>query len=279
MSEGYGIVYVVATPIGNLQDMSERAISVLETVDVIACEDTRRCRKLLSAFSIHAKKLVSLHEHNEEKMTARVLEVLSDGNDVALVSDAGTPLICDPGFDLIRALWERKIRVIPIPGPSAITATLSLSPLSAHDVRFAGFIPARARARESRLRQLLIDGTPLLFFETARRLSATLGALCKLEANRRQIFVARELTKVHESLYFGRVEELFDEIANNQPVRGEIVCLLGGTAKTSRMDVDSTLQILLGELPPTQAARLASRITGETRARVYNRALALMSQG
>ena len=259
--------------------MSERAISVLKTVDVIACEDTRRCRKLLSAFSIRAKKLVSLHEHNEEKMTARVLELLSEGNDVALVSDAGTPLICDPGFDLIRALWERKIRVIPIPGPSAITATLSLSPLSAHDVRFAGFIPARARARESRLRQLLIDGTPVLFFETARRLSATLGALCKLEANRRQILIARELTKVHESLYFGRVEELFDEIANNKPVRGEIVCLLGGTAKTSRMDVDSTLQILLGELPPTQAARLASRITGETRARVYNRALVLMNQG
>ena len=279
MSEGYGIVYVVATPIGNLQDMSERAISVLQTVDAIACEDTRRCRKLLSALSIPATNLISLHEHNEKRMTVRVLDLLSEGNDVALVSDAGTPLICDPGFDLVRSLWERKVRVIPIPGPSAITAALSVSPLSAHDVRFVGFIPARARARDSRLRQLLIDGSPILFFETARRISATLDALCKLEANRRQIFIARELTKVHETLYFGRVEEVIDEIANKKPVRGEMVCLLGGMVKTSRMDVDSTLQILLGELPPTQAARLTSRITGERRALVYKRALALSNQG
>jgi 16S rRNA (cytidine1402-2'-O)-methyltransferase len=279
MKERYGILYVVATPIGNLHDMSERAISVLENVDVIACEDTRRCRKLLSAFNIQATNLISLHEHNEENVTSRVLDLIAEGRDVALVSDAGTPLICDPGFDLIRALWKRKFHVIPVPGPSAITTILSVAPIPNHDFRFAGFIPARARAREDRLKQLLIDGSSVLFFETARRLSNTLDALCKLEANRRQIFIARELTKIHESLYFGSVEGVRDEIASNEQVRGEIVCLLGGTTKVLRADVDLTLQILLAELAPTQAARLAAKITGETRARAYNRALVLSSNG
>ena len=259
--------------------MSERAISVLESVDVIACEDTRRCRKLLSAFDIQATNLISLHEHNEENMTSRVLDLIAEGRDVALVSDAGTPLICDPGFDLIRELWKRKLHVVPVPGPSAITTILSVAPIPNHDFRFAGFIPARARAREDRLKQLLIDGGSVLFFETARRLSNTLDALCKLEANRRQIFVARELTKIHESLYFGSVEGVRDEIASNEQVRGEIVCLLGGTTKVLRADVDSTLQILLAELAPTQAARLAAKITGETRARAYKRALVLTSNG
>ena len=259
--------------------MSERAISVLENVDVIACEDTRRCRKLLSAFNIQATNLISLHEHNEENVTSRVLDLIAEGRDVALVSDAGTPLICDPGFDLIRALWKRKFHVIPVPGPSAITTILSVAPIPNHDFRFAGFIPARARAREDRLKQLLIDGSSVLFFETARRLSNTLDALCKLEANRRQIFIARELTKIHESLYFGSVEDVRDEIASNEQVRGEIVCLLGGTTKVLRADVDSTLQILLAELAPTQAARLAAKITGETRARAYKRALVLTSNG
>lgn len=278
MNKEYGTLYVVATPIGNLHDISERAISVLENVDVIACEDTRRSRKLLSALNIQSSNLISLHEHNEEKVTARVLAVLNEGCDVALVSDAGTPLICDPGFELIRTLWKQKLRVIPVPGPSAITTILSVSPIPTHDFRFAGFIPARAKSRENRLKKLLNDGSPILFFETARRISNTLDALCKLEANRRQIFVARELTKIHESLYFGSVEGVRDEIASSEHVRGEIVCLLGGAAPI-RPDVDSTLQILLAELAPAQAARLAAKITGETRASAYNKALALASNG
>jgi len=279
MREGYGMVYVVATPIGNLHDVSERAISVLANVDIIACEDTRRCRKLLTAFNIQATNLISLHDHNEEKMTARVIDLIGEGNDVALVSDAGTPLICDPGFDLIRALWKQNLRVVPIPGPSAITTILSVAPIPTHDFRFVGFIPARVGARKARLKRLLIDGSPILFFETARRLSSTLEALCQLEANERQIIVARELTKIHESLYFGSVEDVRNEIAMKDRVRGEIVCFLGGAAKAVATNVDSMLQILLAELAPTQAARLAAKITGETRARAYSRALVLANEG
>ncbi len=279
MREGYGMVYVVATPIGNLHDVSERAISVLANVDIIACEDTRRCRKLLTAFNIQATNLISLHDHNEEKMTARVIDLIGEGNDVALVSDAGTPLICDPGFDLIRALWKQNLRVVPIPGPSAITTILSVAPIPTNDFRFVGFIPALVGARKARLKQLLIDGSPILFFETARRLSSTLEALCQLEANERQIIVARELTKIHESLYFGSVEDVRNEIAMKDRVRGEIVCFLGGAAKAVATNVDSMLQILLAELAPTQAARLAAKITGETRARAYSRALVLANEG
>ena len=155
MKERYGILYVVATPIGNLHDMSERAISVLEHVDVIACEDTRRCRKLLSAFNIQATNLISLHEHNEENVSSRVLDLIAEGRNIALVSDAGTPLICDPGFNLIRALWKQKLRVIPVPGPSAITTILSVAPIPNHDFRFVGFIPARARARGAAVARVL----------------------------------------------------------------------------------------------------------------------------
>ncbi len=211
-------------------------------------------------------------------MTERVIELIRQGNDIALVSDAGTPLICDPGFVLIRALWERDLRVIPVPGPSAITTILSVSPIPTHDFRFVGFIPARVSARNDRLRQLLMDGGPILFFETARRIASTLEALCELEASQRQIVVARELTKIHESFYFGSVEEVRNEIETNERLRGEIVCFLGAAAKAVATNVDSTLQILLAELPPTQAARLAAKISGETRARAYSRALVLASE-
>jgi 16S rRNA (cytidine1402-2'-O)-methyltransferase len=215
-----GTLYLVATPIGNLEDITLRALRVLREADLIACEDTRHTRKLLAHYDI-AKPTVSYHEHNERERAADLIEKLESGLDVALVSDAGTPLVSDPGFRLVHDSIEQGIQVVPIPGPSALIAALSASGLATSEFTFAGFLPARRHARRARLAALAPIHSTLVFYEAPHRIKETLADARDLLGNRRCV-VARELTKLHEEFIRGTLSEI--ELPET---RGEIVLLVG----------------------------------------------------
>lgn len=223
-----GTLYLVATPIGNLEDITLRALRVLSQVDLVASEDTRRTRQLLTHYRLH-KPLVSFHEHNEARRTPELLERLTRGECVALVSDAGTPLISDPGQRLVQACRAQGIPVVPIPGPSAPVAALVASGLDTTEFLFIGFLPARARQRQQRLQALLREPRTVICFEAPHRLQATLRELATLAGERRAV-IARELTKLHEEFVIGTVRELADRFAQ-QPPRGEVTLLLEGAPK------------------------------------------------
>lgn len=218
-----GTLYLVATPIGNLADITLRAIDVLKRVALIACEDTRHTRKLLQHYGI-ATKSVSYHEHNEQQRASELIDVLKRGDDVAVVSDAGTPAISDPGFRLVRAAIENEIDVVPVPGPSALISALTAAGLPTDEFFFGGFLPARANARRARLTELRgVPGT-LVFYEAPHRVSETLKDAYEMLGEREAV-VARELTKLHEEIRRGRLSELAEHYATEEP-RGEIVLLI-----------------------------------------------------
>ena len=222
-----GCLYVVATPIGNLGDMAERAVEVLRSVDAIASEDTRRTRKLLAHFGIRTP-LVSYHDHNEERVARSLVERLERGQSVALVSDAGTPLVSDPGYRLVAMAVERDVRVSAVPGPCAAVAALSVSGLPPQPFHFLGFLPRRAGARKRRLEELAgLRGT-LVFYESPHRVQAALADMSDVLGDRRAV-LARELTKVHEEILRGTLATLARAAADSPP-RGEIVVLVGGAA-------------------------------------------------
>ena len=268
-SRSTGTLYVVATPIGNLEDLTVRAANVLRAVETVACEDTRRCRVLLRHIDASPAELLSLHDQNEAPAARRVLRRLSRGTDVALVSDAGTPRLSDPGFELVRAAHDAGITVSPVPGPSALTAALSASPLPAAPCTFEGFLPARKGARRQALTKLLQRPETTVFFEAPHRLAAALADLEDLGAGERQITVCREMTKVFETIVHGPVAAALTHIG---PLRGEFVCVLEGAREPPPSDGAALLELLLEELPPGRAARLAARATGESRAALYRRA-------
>ena len=246
-----GTLYIVATPIGNLEDITQRALRVLGEVDVVACEDTRRTRVLLNHFGIKTKT-ISYHEHNERERAEQICKLLVSGKNVALVSDAGTPLINDPGFRLTNAAIELSLPVIPIPGPTAFVNALVASGLPSEQFFFAGFLPARANARRARLEELIAIPATLVFYEAPHRIAATLGDALDVFGNR-PAAVARELTKIHEEIARGSLRELIQRFSTGSlAARGEMVLVISGAA----VDEASTT----GETEPA-SRRLIERVS------------------
>jgi 16S rRNA (cytidine1402-2'-O)-methyltransferase len=273
-----GILYIVATPIGHLGDMTARALEVLGQVDVVAAEDTRRSGQLLRHFGI-ATPCLSLHDHNERELTPRLIERLRRGDAVALVSDAGTPLISDPGFHLVRAAHDAGIRVVPVPGPSALVAALSVSGLPSDRFVFEGFLPARAAPRRERLEQLRDEVRTLVFYEAPHRALATLAAMVDVFGAEREAACAREITKLHETIMRDTLGGLLDR-AQRDPMqqKGEIVIAIHGadsSAAVDEADACRMLGILLEELPLKQAAALAAKLSGVGKNRLYELGLTL----
>lgn len=272
-----GTLFVVATPIGNLDDITLRAVDILKSVAIVAAEDTRRSGVLLAHIGARPERLLSLHDHNEGNRSEQLLDLLQRGNDVALISDAGTPLISDPGFELVRRVRGEGIRVVPIPGPSSVTAALSASPLPIERFFFEGFLPSRSVARRKRLRELAASSVAVVFFEAARRLRETLGDLVEIVDSRRQILLAKELTKLHERIEYGGVVELLVRLDDGEFFEhGEFVCVLAPSSdEVSVQDatVTSLMDALCDELSPAQAARIAAKVTRRPRSELYDYAV------
>lgn len=271
-----GTLYVVATPIGNRGDLSPRAARVLASVDVVAAEDTRHTGRLLRDLGIHAD-LISVHEHNEQARVPGLIQRLTAGADVALVSDAGTPGISDPGYRLVAAAHAAACRVISVAGPSAAIAALAGSGQPPDRFVFEGFLPARARARRQRLRTLAAESRTLVFYEATRRLEATLADMIAALGETRSATLARELSKQHETLGRGTLKELRAWVAADADQRrGEAVVVVAGAPDPetpAAASLDTVLAALLPELPPSRAAAAAARLTGVRRRDAYQAAL------
>ena len=270
-------LYLVFTPIGNLEDITLRALRVLREVDLIAAEDTRRTGKLLAHFDIHTP-MISLHEHNESARIQNILSRLAAGESVAVVSDAGAPLVSDPGFQLVRAAIEKGFQPVPIPGPSALLAALTASGLPADRFTFLGFPPRKASARTALLQTLKDRPETLIFYESPRRLSTLLADIARELGPHRPVVIARELTKLHEDFWRGRAEDAVAAFA--EAPKGEIVVLVGGAAAEATPAawpaVDEALAgLLAGGLSLSDSARLLAELTGLPRRKLYQRALTL----
>ena len=276
-----GTLFVVATPIGNLGDLSGRAREVLARADLLLAEDTRHTRQLLSACGVERPtgSIESLHEHNEAARAARIVERLRGGESVALVSDAGTPLVSDPGAVLLREAAAAGVPVVAVPGPCAAIAALSIAALPAARFAFEGFLPAKSSARRRALEPLAAEPRTLVFYEAPHRLAESLADLAAVMGESRPAAVARELTKRHETVYRGTLATLLRSCAADADMaRGEIVIVVqGNEAESARDTADAgrLLRILLQELPAAQAAKLAAQITGMPRRELYEQALAL----
>ena len=274
-----GTLYIVATPIGNLEDLGRRAQRILSEVDLILAEDTRHSRKLLSSFNIRTA-LQAFHENNEERMTAQVISRLAGGCDIALVADAGTPLISDPGFKLVRQAHEENIPVCPVPGPAALTAALSAAGIAPGRFLFEGFAPARAEARRRHLQTLADAGRTMVFYEAPHRIKAFLADASSIFGADRKATVARELTKKFETIRHGTLGELI-EWMNGDPdqCRGEFVVIVAGAGaeagKTGRSELTATLKVLLKSLTLKQSVQIAAELTGGSRNEIYDLAVSL----
>lgn len=272
-------LYLVATPIGNLSDISLRALEVLSAADILACEDTRVTRVLLQRYGIH-RRMTAYHEHNAEEAGPRLLAALEEGKSVALASDAGTPLVSDPGFRLVRAAQEMDSRVVPIPGPSAVLAALTVSGLPTDAFLFAGFLPSKAGQRRSRLEALAATPATLVFFESPRRLSESLKTMAET-LGARQAVVARELTKAFEEVRRGSLSELAAHYQAAGAPKGEVVVCIGPpeAAAPDAEDTDRLLLALSQELSASKAAGEAARMTGGKKSDLYRRLLTLKAEG
>jgi len=275
MSEG--ILYVVATPIGNRDDMTVRAVKVLGEVDLIAAEDTRHSRPLLRHYGI-ATPLMALHEHNEQAVMSRLLARLEAGERLALISDAGTPLISDPGFPLVREAIRQRIRVVPIPGVSALICALSAAGLPVDRFLFAGFPPRHSAQRRHWLAELASVQATLVFYESGHRILDSLRDIREVLGPGRRLVIGRELTKLHETFLRGGVEELLARVSRDDEQRkGEFVFLVAADESPTGPDItlksEEIIKILADELSVKQAAALAARITGQKKNDLYQRIL------
>ena len=271
-----GTLYLVATPIGNLADITHRALQVLKDVELIACEDTRHTRKLLQHYGV-TTKTVSYHEHNEQQRAAELIDLLRQGSDVAVVSDAGTPSISDPGFRLVRAAIENEIAVVPVPGPSALISALIAAGLPTDEFFFAGFLPAKSNARRARLNELRSVPGTLIFYEAPHRLAATLKDAYEILGEREAV-VARELTKLHEEIRRGRLSQLTADYTEKTDVRGEIVVLIDRTVIGETVTSDQSVAALVNQfeqegLDHRAALKKAARELRLSRAEAYRKLL------
>jgi 16S rRNA (cytidine1402-2'-O)-methyltransferase len=272
-----GTLYLVATPIGNLADITERAITVLSEVDIIAAEDTRHSQKLLSSYGIKTK-LISCHEHNEERITPRMLAELESGSSIALISDAGTPLISDPGYRLLACAYDKNLKVVPIPGVCAAIAALSVAGLATDRFAFEGFPPAKHGTRVHFFERLAEEARTMIFYVSCHRIVETLKDMKTIFGGQRRITFAREITKTYETIRRMQLSDLITwvETDNNQR-KGEIVLVLEGKVLQDKnsTEFDSCLTVLLAELPLKQSVSLAAKITGANKNDIYRRALEL----
>jgi len=274
-----GRLAVISTPIGNLGDLSPRARDELAAAELVAAEDTRRTGQLLTTLGL-SRPLVSLHEHNERERIDELLEKLRAGARIALVSDAGTPLLSDPGFELVRRVSQEGMSVVAVPGPSAITAALSIAGLPTERFSFEGFLPARLGERRARVAELAPETRTLVFFEAPHRIAESLEDMAAGFGAARRAAVARELTKVFETVYRGTLADLAAQARSDSNfTRGEITVVVEGAAPATEAApaaaLDATLTVLLSELAPSKAAALAARLTGAKRNDAYARALEL----
>lgn len=270
-----GVLYVVATPIGNLADASARGLEILKAVDLIACEDTRTTRTLLARYAI-ATRTTALHAHNERAAAAKLIALLREGKDIALVSDAGTPALSDPGAALVAEAHHAGIRVSPVPGPSAAAAAFSAAGFPAAGFFFAGFLPASGAARKKALAALDLPW-PVVLYEAPHRIAQTLCDLAQLLGVEREIVIGRELTKKFEEVARLKLGEATAWLqARREREQGEFVLVLapGGEQRAESVDADRVLELLLETLPPSEAAKLAARITGLPKNELYRKALA-----
>ena len=271
-----GTLYLVATPIGNLADITHRALQVLSDVDLIACEDTRHTHKLLNHYGI-STKTISYHEHNEQQRSAELIDRLKQGTNIAVVSDAGTPSISDPGFRLVRAAIEKEIVVVPVPGPSALITALIAAGLPTDEFFFAGFLPSRTNARRARLTELQsIPGT-LIFYEAPHRLAATLADAYEILGEREAV-VARELTKLHEEIRRGLLSKLAADYTAKTDIRGEIVVLIDRNVIGASINQATSIAALVDQferdgLDHRAALKKAARELGLSRAEAYRKLL------
>ena len=283
MAAQMGRLAVISTPIGNLGDLSPRAREEFATAELVAAEDTRRTGQLLTTLGL-SRPLVSLHEHNESERIGELLEKLRGGARIALVSDAGTPLLSDPGFELVRRVSQEGILVVAVPGPSAITAALSIAGLPTERFTFEGFLPARLAERRARINELARESRTLVFFEAPHRIAESLEDMAAGFGADRRVAVARELTKVFETVYRGSLAQLAVQArADANFSRGEITVVVEGAPRATaedepRVQLDATLTVLLTELAPSKAAALAARLTGAKRNDAYARALELAKE-
>ena len=273
MTQQAGKLWVVATPIGNLDDLSPRAQAVLRSVDVIAAEDTRHSAALLQHFGI-ATRTLALHEHNEREIADDLVQRMLDGATIALISDAGTPLVSDPGFRLVRAARTAGLAVSPVPGACAAIAALSVAGLASDRFVFEGFLPAKSAARRARLEALSGESRTLIFYESSHRIVATLTDMVSVFGGERSAVLARELTKLFETVLDGTLAQVHARVvadANQQ--RGEFVLLVAGASSDGDAAQLSAgrrvFEVLRRELPPSRAAKLAAEITGAPRKKLY----------
>jgi len=275
-------LYVVATPIGNLADITLRALAVLQKADMICAEDTRVTAQLLSAYGIQGK-LVSVREHNEQQMADKIIAHLSDGLSVAQVSDAGTPAVCDPGAKLAARVREAGFKVVPVVGASAVMGALSVAGVTESDFYFNGFLPPKAGERQKLLAKWAESDFPIVMFETPHRIEASLADMATQFPDHR-LTLAREITKTFETFLSGTVAEIQAALKNDSnQTRGEMVLVLHPAVKEKHSDLpeaaQNTMKILAAELPTKQAAELAAKITGENKKALYDLALEWKNQG
>ncbi|WP_286234543.1 16S rRNA (cytidine(1402)-2'-O)-methyltransferase [Thalassotalea sediminis] len=274
--ENAGTLFIVATPIGNLGDISQRAIDTLRDVDIIACEDTRHTKKLLSAFSINGKTM-SLHDHNERQKQEYIGEQLTAGNNVALVSDAGTPLISDPGFHLVRYCRQLGLNVSPVPGACAAIAALSVAGLPTDRFAFEGFLPSKSGARQATLQNVANETRTMVFYDAPRRAIDTVADIVTVLGEERYIVIARELTKTFETIHSAKAGEMHAWLSNDpNQLKGEMVLIIEGmTASASEItaDVERALKRVLKELPPKKACAVIADLYSVNKKALYELSL------